>query len=158
MGRPAFPAIHAGISSNEATQLYIRAAEILGLCPEQFRTQAPELDISRDGGKKLDPLRNALIDQDKLAGTSIVAAPSTNSQEAVPTLDVLFFCILHNDKLLKYWDTVEDRLFKIRHCMTIEGKVRELPLFQPPIEPGPVRAAAAGIDIASVLNDLYAPI
>ena len=29
------------------------------------------------------------------------------------------------------WDTVADRLFKIRNCMNIEGVVRSLALFQP---------------------------
>jgi hypothetical protein len=82
--------------------------------------------------------------------------------EAPTTLVIgptLFFCIPRNEKLLSYWDTVGDRLFKIRYCMNIEGVVRQLPLFQPPIEPGLlVRAAAAGIDIGSVLNDLNAPL
>ena len=66
-----------------------------------------------------------------------MAEPSsggTNSG-AVPSL-VLYFCIPPNDKLLAYWDQIEDRLFKIRHCMNIEGVVRQLPLFQPPIDPG----------------------
>ena len=68
-----------------------------------------------------------------------------------------YFCTPKNDKLLGYWDTVADRLFKIRHCMNIEGVVRSLPLFEPPIEPGLlVRAAAAGVDISSVLNDINA--
>src|SRR5436309_5351908 len=68
-----------------------------------------------------------------------------------------YFCIPKNDNLLGYWDTVADRLFKIRHCMNIEGVVRELPLFEPPIDPALlVRAAAAGIDIGSVLKDLNA--
>jgi hypothetical protein len=41
--------------------------------------------------------------------------------------------------------------------MNIEGVVRELPLFEPPIDPALlVRAVAAGIDISSVLNDLNA--
>ena len=31
--------------------------------------------------------------------------------------------------------TVADRLFKIRHCMNIQGVVRQLPLFEPPIDP-----------------------
>jgi hypothetical protein len=31
---------------------------------------------------------------------------------------------------------VADRLFKIRHCMNIEGVVRPLALFDPPIDPG----------------------
>jgi hypothetical protein len=53
---------------------------------------------------------------------------------------------------------IEDRLFKIRHCMDIEGVVRPLALFEPPIDPALlVRAVAAGLDIQSVLADLAAP-
>ena len=71
----------------------------------------------------------------------------------------LYFCIPQNDTLLEYWDRVEDRLFKIRHCMNIEGIARELPLYQPPIDPALlVLAAAKGIDIGSVLDDLSAPL
>jgi hypothetical protein len=71
----------------------------------------------------------------------------------------LFFCIPKNDKLLGYWDTVADRLFKIRHCLNIEGVARQLALFSPPIDPALlVRAAAAGLDLGSVLNDLNAPL
>ena len=58
-----------------------------------------------------------------------------------------------NDNLLRYWDIVQDRLFKIRHCMNIEGVVRQLPLFEPPIDPALlVKVAAAGIDLSSVLK------
>ena len=57
-----------------------------------------------------------------------------------------------------YWGTVADRLFKIRHCMNIEGVVRELLLFELPIESALlVRAAAAGVDLGSVLNDINTP-
>lgn len=60
---------------------------------------------------------------------------------------------------LAYWDTIADRLFKIRHCMSIDGTVRQLPLFEPPIDPMLlVEAVAHGLDIGSVLNDLYAPL
>lgn len=70
----------------------------------------------------------------------------------------LFFCIPKNDKLMGYWDTVADRLFKIRHCLNIEGVARQLALFAPPIDPGLlVKAAAAGLDIAAALSDLNAP-
>src|SRR5262249_42458139 len=56
---------------------------------------------------------------------------------------------------LDYWNTVEDRLFKIRHCMNIQGVVRQLPLFEPPIDPALlVKAAAAGVDLSSVIADL----
>ena len=71
----------------------------------------------------------------------------------------LYFCIPQNDQLLAYWDTVADRLFKIRHCMNIEGVVRQLALFDPPIDPGAlVRAVAAGLDIAGIVNNLNQPV
>ncbi len=71
----------------------------------------------------------------------------------------LYFCIPQNDKLLSYWDTVADRLFKIRHCMNIEGIVRQLPLFDPPIDPGMlVKAVAAGLDIGSIVNNINLPL
>jgi hypothetical protein len=42
--------------------------------------------------------------------------------------------------------------------MNIEGVVRQLPLFEPPIDPALlVKAAAAGIDLSSVLNDTGVP-
>lgn len=70
----------------------------------------------------------------------------------------LYFCIPQNDKLLGYWDTLADRLFKIRHCLNIEGQSRELPLFQPTIDPALlVKAAAAGVDFSNILNDLSMP-
>src|SRR5205807_4068328 len=68
-----------------------------------------------------------------------------------------YFCIPKNDQLLGYWDIVVDRLFKIRHCMNIEGVVQQLPLFEPPIDPALlVQATAMGIDLNSALNDINA--
>ena len=46
------------------------------------------------------------------------------------------FCIPENKELLAYWARVEDRLYKIRHCMDISGQKRELALFAPEIDPG----------------------
>jgi hypothetical protein len=68
----------------------------------------------------------------------------------------MVFCVPPNDDLLKYWDRVEDRLFKIRNCMNIKGIRRSLSLFQPPIDPMLlVRARAAGLsleDIAAMIS------
>jgi hypothetical protein len=44
--------------------------------------------------------------------------------EGESSRQTLYFCIPQNDNLLGYWDRVADRLFKIRHCMNIEGVVR----------------------------------
>ena len=52
----------------------------------------------------------------------------------------LFFCIPRNEKLVGYWDTVADRLFKIRHCMNIEGVVRQLAAVRAADRPGAARA------------------
>ena len=71
----------------------------------------------------------------------------------------LYFCIPPNRELSKYWDIVGDRLYKIRNCLNIEGVFRELSLFAPPIDPGLLaQAAGAGVDIASALADLSAPV
>ncbi len=65
------------------------------------------------------------------------------------------FCVPANKKLLKCWDRVEDRLYKIRNCMNISGVRRELSLFAPEIDPGLlVRARAAGLSLEDVLNAL----
>ncbi|WAS93145.1 neuraminidase-like domain-containing protein [Nannocystis punicea] len=76
-----------------------------------------------------------------------------------PTETRLYFCIPPNDKMLGYWDTVADRLFKLRNCLNIEGIRRDLALFDPPIDPGLLaRAAAQGIDIGTAVSNLYAPL
>nr|WP_320014186.1 neuraminidase-like domain-containing protein [uncultured Desulfobacter sp.] len=89
--------------------------------------------------------------------------PESITADPIPPMMVLgpslFFCVPKNDQLLEYWNTVEDRLFKIRHCMNIEGITRQLSLFQPAIDPGAlVKAAAAGLSIGDVLADLQAPL
>lgn len=72
----------------------------------------------------------------------------------------LYFCVPDNEKtLLKYWDTVADRLFKIRHCMDITGVVRPLALWDPPFDPLMlIKARAAGLDIGSIVSGLNQPV
>src|SRR3546814_1758526 len=54
----------------------------------------------------------------------------------VPYNDIqAYFGLPDNAELAGYWETIEDRLFKIRHCMHIQGQVRPLALFAPPIDP-----------------------
>jgi hypothetical protein len=71
----------------------------------------------------------------------------------------LYFCVPRNDKLLEYWDTVTDRLFKIRNSLNIQGVFRQLALFEPPIDPAMLaQAAAAGLDVSSIINGLNQPL
>lgn len=71
----------------------------------------------------------------------------------------LYFCVPRNDKLLSYWDTVADRLFKIRNSLNFQGSFRQLALFEPPIDPAMlVRATAAGLDVGAIINGLNQPL
>jgi len=80
-------------------------------------------------------------------------APASGSSSALGPM--FYFCLPRNEYLLRYWETVADRLFKIRHSFNIEGRARTLPLFEPPIDPALlVRAAAAGVDLDSLLTDV----
>lgn len=144
---------------NEASLLYLLAYEILGDRPQKVPNVRREDLTFNELEPKLDEFGNAKVDvviEDTLLPVTVV--PASTGTEPLPKIETFYFCIPNNDFLTKYWDTIEDRLFKIRHCMNIQGIVRQLPLFEPPIDPALlVKAAAAGIDISSVLNDLAAP-
>ncbi|HSH82281.1 MAG TPA: hypothetical protein VLA19_27450 [Herpetosiphonaceae bacterium] len=145
-------------SINEATQLYVLAADMLGRRPEDIGPRAqPRAQTYSTLEPKLDSFSNALVAAESLVPTAADGVVPTGETPPVTLPGLLYFCVPRNDKLLGYWDTVADRLFKVRHCMNIEGLVRQLPLFEPPIEPGLlVKAAAVGVDIASALADINA--
>jgi hypothetical protein len=148
-------------SINEATQLYILSASVLGPRPKSIPRKIANpvktfYQLQQDG---IDVFGNVLKEVENLIPTGPPSGMSDDDAPELPHLDVLYFCIPNNEKLLTLWDMVADRLFKIRHCMNIEGVVRQLPLFEPPIDPAMlVRAAAAGLDIGAVLSDMSAPL
>jgi hypothetical protein len=143
-------------SINEATQLYVLAAEILGPRPKRVPPQArSSLQTFNELEGGLDAFANALVEVENL----VPPLPGNGGNADAPPLPMLYFCIPQNDKMLGYWDTVADRLFKIRHCRNIEGVARQLALFEPPLDPGAlVKAVAAGVDLASALADLSGPL
>ncbi|MBC8072227.1 MAG: hypothetical protein IAG13_28155, partial [Deltaproteobacteria bacterium] len=198
-------------SINEATQLYVLAAQLLGPRPQQVERRSSADLTYAELAPLLDEMSNAIVELENVVpGTTnvpfdftpdlaLTAAQATSSAFPVrlhalavgdelvvsgpaeasavhigPALGIgsfttttpipaqaptLYFCIPPNEKMLGYWDTVADRLFKIRHCMNLEGITRELPLFEPPIDPALlVRARAAGLDISSALSALSAPL
>ncbi len=151
---------------NEATQVYVLAANLLGPKPQRIPprgTSGPK-NFYQLRANGFDRLGNALVELEGQFPFNLYF-PTTeggDTDQTNPLFGIgrtLYFCIPRNDKLLGYWDTVADRLFKIRHCMNIEGVVRQLPLFDPPIDPGMlVKAAAAGIDISSLVSGLNQPL
>jgi hypothetical protein len=151
---------------NQATQLYILAWHILGQRPMMIPRRGKIRPQTYLGLlDKWDAFGNAMVELE-------LAAPFSNQTEfpigavngkmafanIFGLASSLYFCIPNNPKLMGYWDTLDDRLYKIRHCENIEGVFRKLPLFEPPIDPALlVKAAAQGLSIASVLNDLNTP-
>jgi hypothetical protein len=78
----------------------------------------------------------------------------------VPFNDIhSYFCVPENGELAAYWDRVDDRLYKIRHCMNISGQVRALALFEPPINPSELIqvARAQEVPVCSALRSLTCP-
>ena len=161
-------------SINEATQLYVLATKILGPRPRTntARFQQPPLTYGALAGRWDEfsnvwfafadhPLMQAWLSFMKwLKEHGIVGPQMQETQTQLFTsIGVTYFGVPQNEKLLEYWNVVEDRLFKIRHCQNFDGISRDLPLFEPPIDPELlIRATAAGVDIAAVLADRAAPL
>ncbi|MFQ5767932.1 MAG: hypothetical protein ACE5ID_08115, partial [Acidobacteriota bacterium] len=145
---------------NEATQLYILAAEILGRRPEIVKPRAlPVIKTYNEIEPDLDEFSNALVEAEALVPIPADGYSPPVEPPPVTLPALLYFCVPKNDKLLAYWGTVANRLSKIRHCLNIEGQELKLPLFEPPIDPALlIKAAAAGLDLSSILSDLNAPL
>jgi hypothetical protein len=154
-------------SINEATQLYILAANLLGERPRQIPARVKRTDLTFEelADEGLDALSNAMVTiesflaPNQAPGVNIYQTDAEKGEErkeegGVP-LQTFYFCLPKNDKLLSYWDTLADRLFKIRNCMNIDGVTRQLALYEPPIDPALlVRAKAMGLSTESLLNDI----
>jgi hypothetical protein len=151
-------------SMNEATQVYVLAANLLGPKPQQVppRGDSAPRSYAQLKAAGIDAFGNALVELENefpVVSASVPSGGDPSSSAAFGIGRTLYFCIPPNDVLLSYWDRVADRLFKLRHCMNIEGVVRIPALFDPPIDPGAlVRAAAAGLDIASIVNNVNQPV
>ena len=146
-------------SINEATQLYVYAAKMLGGAPRAIPSAAstPPLTYATLGA--IDEFANALEDGLPVGQGSSIGGGSVSGLTGGLGLDLLqYFCVPPNPRIMECWGTVADRLFKIRNCMNIEGVARQLPLYEPRIDPALlVRARAMGLDIAKVLSDVGAP-
>lgn len=154
-------------SINEATQLYVLAANILGERPQEVPPlgQVKPKTFAQLRKAGLGPIGDALVDLEgqfpfNLSGPDSGTGGTDDGSATLFGIGrTLYFCVPRNDKFLGYWDLVADRLFKIRHGMNLAGIVRPLALFDPPIDPGMlVKAAAAGIDLGSIVNGLNQPV
>jgi receptor-binding and translocation channel-forming TcA subunit of Tc toxin len=151
---------------NQATQLYVLAAHVYGprgqKIPKRGKVPAETYNSLLD---KWDAFGNAMVELElAFPFSNQTPFPVGGSSGVVGLANVfgfattLYFGIPDNPDLTALRNTIDDRLFKIRHCENIAGVFRQLPLFEPPIDPGLlVQAAAQGLSLSSVLNDLNSP-
>jgi hypothetical protein len=158
-------------SINEAINLYVMASEILGEKPKKVSRPSPPNRNFNHILNNLSAFSNVMVAFENntpamepctTCDRGGAANPSSGhcaEPPALSTVTDLLFCIPDNPRLMEMWNRVEDRLFKIRHCMNIDGKVRQLALFSPPIDPAMlVRAAAGGLSIEDALANFVAPL
>lgn len=154
-----------GESIDEATQLYVLAASILGPRPQAVPSKSsvrPQTYANLRAD--LDEFGNAMREAEPEIPFDLAPHPTdAGDLERFGTLrsigNTLYFCVPRNDRLLDYWDTVADRLFKIRNSLNIQGIFRRLPLFEPPIDPALLaKAAAAGLDVGAVVSGVNQPL
>lgn len=129
---------------NAATTLYVLAAELLGPPPKPtpVYTQVSGITAPKVGNASREVHQPNLSDALKIAAVDV----------ANPFFDVpAFFFLPENDQFAGYWDKVAQRLYRIRHCMNLQGVVRQIPTFDPAIDPRQLlRALAAGASISEV--------
>ncbi|WP_437591715.1 neuraminidase-like domain-containing protein [Sorangium sp. So ce1000] len=144
---------------HEALQLYLLAVDLLGPRPTFVEHKAEAGGLTYEQLKAdLDKSSNAAVTAETVASNVVPWGWRCSSARPMIPDFRLYFCIPGNDKLLGLWDRVADRLFKLRNCLDIEGVARQIPLFEPPIDPALlVRARAAGVRFDQVLQALAAP-
>lgn len=144
-------------SLTTATMLYVYAYSLLGPRPQNLgpcRSGFPVsfADIQAKYAQSPGGIPQFLLELEQLVGDG-QGDPGALNQAGTPFNDFdAYFCVPENDQFASYWDRVEDRLYKIRHCLNLAGQKQPLPLFEPPIDPmALVRAAAAGGNVLDVI-------
>jgi hypothetical protein len=155
-----------GEAIDEAQMLYVLAANILGPRPQPVPQKGTIRPQTYDNLRKdLRKFGTVMRQMEADSGFDLMPFPAEPGAAGDRLATVrslgkaLYFCVPRNDKLLSYWDTVADRLFKIRNSLNIQGIFRQLALFEPPIDPAMLaRAAAAGLDVGAIVNGLNQPL
>lgn len=156
-----------GEAIDEALQLYVLARNILGPRPQSVpRKGSVRSQTYANLRQDLRQFGTVMIDMEADVPFDLMPFPTESGgeeEDRQATLRSLgkglYFCVPRNEKLLDYWNTVDDRLFKIRNSLNIHGIFRRLALFEPPIDPAMLaRAAAAGLDISAIVSGLNQPL
>lgn len=133
--------------------LYIYAYDLLGPKPEMIGDSDSKIVLTFNEIKEKYPdgIPQFLIELEHFVGdySGVTISASDHAFNALSA----YFCVPENSELIKRWDLVEDRMYKINHSENIKGIYRELNLFEPPINPlDLIKAALSGNGIQSVVE------
>ncbi|EQA1624955.1 neuraminidase-like domain-containing protein [Enterobacter asburiae] len=120
---------------NEAKMWYVQALNILGHKPFLSTSDGwsnPQLENAADKVRQVNTQEALMAVRD--------AAPDAQPRTANSLLDL--FLPQYNEKLVNYWQTLEQRLFNLRNNMSIDGQPLSLPIFASPASPDSLLSAA----------------
>lgn len=145
-------------SIGEAVMLYVLAANLLGKRPDELGKRKLALPT-----KSYAELRDELpLDEELLAlERELPPTPPSFLDAATPNDSILnpYFFIPENEQFIDYWRRVEDRLFKVRNGLNLDGVKQSLSLFAPPVDVlALVKAFASGAGLAQALSDYNAAV
>lgn len=148
-------------SVSQATNLYVLASDLLGKRPEpEGKIPVPEPKTFNDIKKQYaGGIPQFLIELENTP--EVFSAENQAAVFAQVPFNKInsYFNVPENSDFMAYWDKVEDRLYKIRHCQNINGVFRQLPLFAPPLDPRAfIRALASGGSSFGLVPSFSAPI
>lgn len=156
-------AVYTWESLTTARMLYSYAHDLLGARPADLGPCSGQLPttfgdiLARYGDPRKIP--QFLIDMENALGGgqaqgAILLAPGTPFNDLGG-----IFCVPENTQLIGLWDRVDDRLYKIQHCLNLAGQPEPLPLFEPPINPADlVRAAASASGLPGLAGRVAPPV
>ena len=159
LGRHGVLTVYVG-SDRTARMLYSYALDLLGPRPvdlgpcEQEAPTTFNIILARYRGDPSD-IPQFLIDMENaLPGAAPNGPLLAQADRPFNELGGVF-AVPENNSLLELWEIADDRLYKIRNCLNINGQPQPLALFQPAIDPmALIRAAAAGGNLMATASQL----
>ncbi|MFC6102136.1 Tc toxin subunit A-related protein [Olivibacter domesticus] len=143
---------------SDATMRYTLATTLLGRMPVKEVTEETKPTVNYNsmeleyGEGKVPPF---LIEvENQLSG---LGADATLPEQIQSIVDA-YYCIPSNKQLLKYWELVVDRLYKIRHGLSISGAQNAIPLYASPINPAAAASLVAKGDTINTMASSTSPV
>ncbi|EPS35312.1 hypothetical protein H072_11353 [Dactylellina haptotyla CBS 200.50] len=144
-----------------ALQLYIESSHLFGPAPEEIPKPTNSQILSyKDLSGQMNDFSTANVDLELqfpyfVPQTSVFPSNETptatfSSLQGITRTD--YFGIAVNPQILALKGTIDDRLFKARNGLDINGHVRTLALYDPPLDPGQlINAIRSGAGINGAL-------